>query len=120
MKLEIFKDIVSKIQEQDLIIDKAYAAGIDLTNLFDPIQQIVSHLIGSIYGSSGKETFDWWCFDNEYGTKGLEMTDQNGNLLCQTIEDLHSYLEDNKVDDYELPKKYTDEERLQILKNMFN
>ena len=119
MQLEIFKEIIAKMQEHDAIIDKTYDAGIDLTNLMDPIQNVVSHLIGSIYGEEGKDTFDWWCFDNEYGTRDLEMTDKEGNRLCRNIEDLYIYLEANKTDDYSLPIKLTDEERLKILKGFF-
>tara|TARA_R110000868_G_scaffold280434_1_gene540598 strand:- start:995 stop:1354 length:360 start_codon:yes stop_codon:yes gene_type:complete len=119
MQLEIFKEIIAKMQEHDAIIDKTYDAGIDLTNLMDPIQNVVSHLIGSIYGEDGKYTFDWWCFDNEYGTRDLEMTDEEGNRLCRNIEDLYIYLEANKTDDYNLPIKLTDEERLKILKGFF-
>jgi hypothetical protein len=119
MKLEIFKEIIAKIKEHDAIIDKTYDAGVDLTNLMDPIQTVVSHLIGSIYGESGQDTFDWWCYDNEFGTKDMEMTDRDGNRLCQTIEDLHAYLEANITDDYCLPRKYTDEERIEILSGLF-
>jgi hypothetical protein len=120
MKLEVFKEIVDKLKEQDEILDKTYKAGIDLTNLLDPIQTTVSHLIGSIYGKEGLETFDWWCHDKEWGTrKDTTMTDDNDNKLCETIEDLHKYLEENATGDYNLPKRLTAEERLEVLKNMF-
>jgi hypothetical protein len=49
----------------------------------------------------------------------MTMTDKDGTELCQTIEDLHAWLEENAVDDYKLPKRLTDEERLAVLKNMF-
>ena len=61
MKLEVFKEIIRLLKEQELMVDNAYKAGIDLVNFFDPISTTVGHLIGSIYGKEGKETFDWWC-----------------------------------------------------------
>lgn len=120
MKLKVFKEIVAKLKEQDEILDKTYKAGIDLTNLLDPIQLAITHLIGAIYGKEGLETFDWWCYEKEWGTRAdINMTDKDGTELCQTVEDLHKWLEKNVADDYKLPKRLTDEERLAVLKNMF-
>ena len=120
MKIKVFKEIVVKLKEQDEILDRVYKTGIDLTNLLDPLQSVVSHLIGSIYGKEGLDTFDWWCYEKEWGTrKDFKMTDKDGNELCKTIEDLHIYLEQNLVNDYKLPMKLTDEERLSIIKNIF-
>ena len=119
MKLEVFKEIISLIKKQEDDIDKIYAVGIDLINIIDPIYSAVSHLIGATYGTDSKETFEWWCYDNDWGTKGLSMWDKDGNVICKTIEDLHAYLEENKTDDYMLPIKLTDEEREQLLIQMF-
>ena len=121
MKLKVFKEIIDRLKEQDEILDKTHSAGIDLTNLLDPIQTVVSHLIGTIYGKEGLETFQWWCYEKEWGSRDdITMTDDVGNKLCQTVNDLHKYLEENAIEDYKLTKKLTDEERLEILKNMFN
>ena len=45
------------------------------------------------------------------------MTDKDENELCRTIEELHQYLEENKVNDYYLSKYQimTDEERKDLL-----
>ena len=120
MKLEIFKEVVSKLQEQDQILDRTYSAGIDITQLIDPVQSVVSHLIGSIYGKVGLDVFDWWCYEKEWGTRtDITMTDENGKTFCNTIEELHEYLESFKGSDYSLPKKLSDEERTEMLKNIF-
>jgi|LakMenEpi03Aug12_release.lakeMendotaPanAssembly.Ray.scaffolds.fasta_scaffold763321_1 hypothetical protein len=121
MKLEVFKEIVNKLQEQDQILDKTYSAGIDITQLIDPVQSVVSHLIGSIYGIVGLDVFSWWCYEKEWGTRtDLTMTDENNKTLCNNIEELHAYLEslDNKQE-YHLPKQLSDEERAEMLKNIF-
>jgi hypothetical protein len=121
MKLEVFKDVVSKLQEQDQILDKTYSAGIDITQLIYPVQSVVSYLIGSMYGKVGLDVFSWWCYEKEWGTRtDLTMTDADGKTLCNKIEELHAYLEslDNKQE-YHLPKQLSDEERTEMLKNIF-
>jgi hypothetical protein len=124
MKLEVFKEIVNKLQEQDQILDRTYKAGVDITNLLDPIHSVVSHLIGSIYGDAGMDTFSWWCYDKEWGTRAdLTMTDADGKLLCNTVEELHEYLEsfdEEQKKEYSLPKKLSDEERTEMMKNLWD
>ena len=123
MKLEVFKDVVNKLQEQQKILDNTYNAGIDIANLFDPIHTAVSHLIGSIYGKVGLDVFSWWCYEKEWGTRtDLTMTDADGKTFCNTIEELHEYLEsfdENQKKEYSLRKKLSDEERTEMLKNIF-
>ena len=83
-------------------------------------------LIGSIYGREGRDTFDWWCYEKNFGERtDLKMTDKDGNELCRTIEELHQYLEDNKVNDYYLSKyqtipTMTDEERTALLNQLMS
>lgn len=120
MKLEVFKEIIALLQEQEHKIDKAYKAEVDLVNFIDPISTVVGLLIGSAFGKDSKETFDWWCYEKEWGTrKDLTMTTADGTALCETIEELYDYLVENAKDDFELPYKMTEEERLAHLKNMF-
>lgn len=120
MKIEVFKEIVELLKKQNEKDSAVYTLNIDLTEFNSPLQTVISHLIGSIYGREGLDTFDWWCCDKEWGTRtDLEFKLDDGTILCETIDDLHQYLESNIVDDYELPHKYTDDERLEILKEMF-
>ena len=123
IKLEVFKRIVLKLKEQGESMDKAYKAGIDLINFTGPYESVISMLIGSIYGQEGKETFDWWCYEKDFGKRtDLKMTDKDGNELCRTIEELHQYLEENKVNDYYLSKYQimTDEERTSLLNQLIS
>lgn len=120
---EVFEKIVLKLKEQGESMDKAYKAGIDLINFTGPYESVISMLIGSIYGQEGKETFDWWCYEKNFGERtDLTMTDKDGNELCRTIEELHQYLEDNKVNDYYLSKYeiMTDEERKDLLNQLMS
>lgn len=123
IKLEVFERIVLELKEQGESMDKAYKAGIDLINFTGPYESVISMLIGSIYGQEGKETFDWWCYEKNFGERAdLKMTDKDGNELCRTIGELHQYLEDNKVNDYYLSKYQTmaDEERISLLNQLMS
>lgn len=121
MKFEVFQEIVQLLQKQNVAEQKAYDAGIELYNFNDAIHFAITHLIGAVYGKEGLDTFDWWCYEKEWGTNtDLSMTDREGNQLCQTLEELYQYLEDNKSDDYELPHKLTDEERAILITKMFS
>lgn len=120
---EVFERIVLELKEQQEKLDKAYEAGIDHINFTGPYESVISMLIGSIYGQEGKETFDWWCYEKNFGERtDLTMTDKDGNELCRTIEELHQYLEDNKVNDYYLSKYeiMTDEERTALLNQLMS
>lgn len=115
---EVFERIVFELKEQQEKLDKVYEAGIDLIDFTGPYESVISMLIGSIYGQEGRDTFDWWCYERDFGKRtDLTMTDKNGNELCRTIEELHQYLEENKVNDYYLSKYQimTDEERKDLL-----
>ena len=121
MNLEVFKEVVRLLKEHEEKIDSAYKSGVDLINFCDPIATAVGHMIGSLYGKEGQETFNWWCYEKEWGArKDLEMKNSEGELLCDTIEDLHQWLEDTAVWDYDLRPKMSEEERKKILEEMFN
>jgi hypothetical protein len=120
MKLEVFKEVIKLLKEQTKKDHSVYKLGLDLMEFNSSFETIISYLLGSIYGKEGKETFDWWCYDKEWGTKkDFHMYDANNNIICETVEELHQYLEDHIVLDYELPTKYTDKERLEIFKKIF-
>jgi len=123
IRLEVFERIVLELKEQQEKLDKAYEAGIDHINFTGPYESVISMLIGSIYGREGRDTFDWWCYEKNFGERtDLTMTDKDGNKLCRTIEELHQYLEENKVNDYHLSKYQimTDEERKHLLDELMS
>jgi hypothetical protein len=38
---------------------------------------------------------EWFIFENGYGDNKMEANDENGDLICQTFEELFVYLEKN-------------------------
>lgn len=120
MKFEVFAEIVALIKEQSDKEHLAHQTGIDLLEFNNPIHTAVSHLIGTIYGPEGKDVFDWWCYEKDWGArKDLVMTEADGTEVCQTLVDLHDWLETNKTDEYGLPTKLTLEERLSLIASIF-
>jgi len=120
MTIKVFKEVIRLLKEQNDSIVIAYKAGVDLVNFFDPVSTAVSHMIGALYGIEGRETFEWWCYEKEWGTrKDLNMTDIDGKVLCETIEDLFEYLKENAKDDYEIKKALSLEERMKVFKQIF-
>ena len=117
MTLDIFKEVIRLLKEHSDKDRALYNLGVDLSDFDTPLQMAINHLIGPIYRNEGKETFDWWCYEKDWGTRtDLTMTDSENNIMCESIEDLHQYLEDTIAYDYELPKKYTSEESEYLLK----
>ena len=55
MNLEVFKEIVQLLKEQQEKLDTAYKAGVDLINFCDPMSTAVGHLVGSLYGKEEKD-----------------------------------------------------------------
>lgn len=120
MKYEVFERVIALLKKSSEIDHALYKAGLDVANITDDLHTIITHLIGSIYGDDGGDTFSWWCHDKEWGTRtDLTMTDADGNSLCETMEDLYQYLEENKNDDYRLRIPMTDEERMETFRALF-
>ena len=114
MKFEVFEEIVNLLKEQHVKEHDLYDAGVDLIDFNDTVHSAVSHLIGVIYGIEGRDMFNWWCYEQDFGSLKDE-----GVGICQSLTDLYEYLEKNKTDEYELPTKLTLEERLSLITSIF-
>lgn len=120
MKFEVFKEIIARLKKHETQSRVVYSNGIDLFNFEDNLSSVVSMLIGSIYGKDGLNTFEWWCYDKEWGTRDdFKMTDSEENELCSTIEELYNYLEENKKSDYSLKRPLSQEELNNIFSGFF-
>ena len=93
MTYENFLKVTLQLQKQDKIISNLYKNNIDLLEFVDPYHHIIAELIKEIYGEEGYDWFCWFCFENEYGTKGLEAWDADKNPICYSHESLWEYLE---------------------------
>lgn len=95
MTYESFLKITLQLQKQDRIISSLYKNKIDLIDFVDPYHVIISEFITQIYGTEGYDWFSWFCYDNDFGQKGLEAFDENKNRICYSHESLWQFLEQN-------------------------
>ena len=96
MKYEDFLSVGLQLQKQDRIIDKLNELNMDVMDLVDPYYMIVDKLMREVYGEEGADWFNWFCFENDFGTKGLEAWDANENPICYSWESLWECLENIK------------------------
>ena len=93
MTYETFLKITLELQRQERIIDDLYKNKIDLLEFIDPYHGLIHLLIKEIYGEEGVDWFSWFCYENDYGEKGLEAWDKDGTPICYSLESLWEYLE---------------------------
>ena len=96
MTYERFLKIVLQLQKQDRIISDLYKMNVDLIEFMDPYHAIINELILEVYGKEGADWFSWFCWENDFGQRGLEAWDENKNPICHSFESLWEYLEENK------------------------
>ena len=95
MKYESFLKLTLGLQRQDRIIDELYKHKIDIIDFVDPYHGFISLLLKEMYGEEGYDWFSWFCYDNDFGQKGLEAWDENKNRICYSHESLWQFLEAN-------------------------
>jgi len=95
MTYENFLKIILKQQLLDRQIEEAYKLKIDLIDFVDGYHEIISTLIKEIYGEDGYEWYSWFCYESEYGHKGVEAWDKDKNPICFSFESTWEYLENS-------------------------
>ena len=95
MTYENFLKLTLGLQKQDRVIDELFKHRVDLIDFVDPYHAIISVLLKEIYGEEGYDWFGWFCYENEFGQKGLEALDEKENRICYSHESLWEYLEAN-------------------------
>jgi len=96
MTLAEFKQLVDLLKKADTQVDKAYEANVDLIEFADVYHAIIAFLILDIYGEDGADWFSWWAYENKFGEGDLTATDENGNEILKTIEEVWMLLENKR------------------------
>ena len=123
MKYKVFKEVITKLQEIQEKSRSLYKLGIDLSNYIeDDYSEIITLILKSHYGLNGEDMISWWLYEDV--EKVLYENDSDKIVReLKTISQLWEYVEElrNSEDfkEYELPKKISDEERMNMLKEMF-
>ena len=118
MKLEVFAEILNKLKKQSDKQDALYDLDVDLINYSDDHNSVIDMLLEIYYGKEGADWISWYLWERDPVGDQYQATDKDGKPICYDVKSLWEEVEqcrlDNK-DEYELPKKMSDEERLQVL-----
>jgi hypothetical protein len=93
MTYERFLKVTLSIKKQDEVISDLYKQKVDLIDFVDPYHVIILELIKEIYGEEGYDWWSWFCYENDFGQKGLEAFDENEKPICYSFESLWEFLE---------------------------
>jgi len=118
MKLEVFTEILNKIRKQSDKQDALYKLEIDLVNISDDYTSVINILLEVYYGKEGADWIYWYLWERDKDGDQYQATDKDGNAICYDDKSLWEEVEKCRLEntkEYELPKKLTDEERLEIL-----
>ena len=122
MQYPIFEKIIHELKKNSDKVSQMYRQGVDLTQITDPLHQVISYSLGAHFGQEGLDWIDWWCYDKDFGSRGdLKAYDSSGNEICKTIYDLWETIEDCRANNpgYSLKNPLTDEERQQLINSLF-
>ncbi len=96
MKLEDFQELVNELKFVTNRDDSLLSNGIDLLNFSDNYHKIITMLIKEVYGEDGNDWFGWFCYENDFGEKGIGAWDENKNPICYDVKSLWEFLESKK------------------------
>ena len=123
MQYKVFKEVLDKLQKVHDKSSSLYKLGIDLTNCIeDDYSTIIATILSSHYGEEGEDMISLWLYEDV--EKVLYESDSNKVIReLKTIKQLWEYVEELRKSpdfkEYELPKKLTEDERMDMLKGMF-
>lgn len=97
MKFSDFKKLIELIEKTDKYVSDVYQYKIDLMDspLYQGFSEVVKMCILQSYNYDGWEWFSWFVYEKMASKNELKAYDENDNEICQTVEDLWQFLEDN-------------------------
>ena len=95
MTYERFLKITLGLQKQDRVLDNLHSNNVSLIDFVDPYHHVINELMKEVYGEAGYDWWSWFCYENDYGTKGLTANEKDGTPICYSHESLWEYLEKN-------------------------
>ena len=118
MKLEVFTEILNKLRKQSDKEHALYQLDVDVINFSDDYISIINILLEVYYGKEGADWIGWYMWERDPVGTIDQATTNDGKPICYDIKSLWEEVEqcrlDNKME-YELPKKMSDKERLEVL-----
>jgi|694.fasta_scaffold12974_17 hypothetical protein len=122
MKLESFEFLITSLISNSKNDHSFYELGLDISNITDPYHQIITHLLRVYYGETGEDWISWYLWERKEGDED-QAWDENKNPICYDIPSLWKHIEELRVSsdfqEYVPPRKMTEEEREELLNNLF-
>lgn len=102
MKVETFTSILETLKTQREKEHQLYTLGVDLINLTEKYDEVISKLMEELWGKEGKEWVDWFMYENDFGKKewregepGIGAYNENKDPICFDIpslfEEIHNF-----------------------------
>jgi len=118
MNLEVFTEILNKLRKQSDKEHALYALDIDTINFSDNYASVINILLDVYYGKEGTDWIYWYLYERDPVGTIDQATTSDGKPICYDVKSLWEEVEQCRLlndKEYELPKKMSDEERLQVL-----
>lgn len=97
MKFETFFNIVETYKKGSEMLSELHDIGFDLFEgkyqLSNIMYEQLQHSIRGVYGDEGLDWVEWYIFECGYGVRDMGAFDEDGNKICQTLEEIFVYLE---------------------------
>lgn len=93
MTYERFLKVTKSLKKQDETVSTLYKKKVDLLDFVDPYHSVITELIKEVYGEEGYDWWSWFCYESDYGSKGIGAWDENGNPICYDYKSTWEYLE---------------------------
>ena len=124
MRLDVFTKIIESINSTNDDMLKLYTLGVDLINISNKYDEIITLLLSSYYGEEGTDIIYWYCFEKFEADTPLQMLNNSGDEICTDIESLWNYVEllrtSSDFKEYELKSPISEIEMNSILHMMFH
>lgn len=119
MDKQVFKHILEHIKKKDDTISLLYPY-VDLTNITEGYEQIISTLFKCYFGKEGYDWISWFLYEKQ-GREDMRAWDKDGNEICRNEDELWDLCEEARLtkSEYTIPVPMTDEERLEFINQCF-
>lgn len=120
MEYKTFEHIILKLQLTSKRDHKLYELGLDLSNISDDYQHIITTLLRVYYGEEGEDLISWWLYEDvpkHIFKKSKIIAD------LTTIEGLWKYIEKlrkSEIKPYIIPEPLTSKQKKKMIEDLFN
>jgi hypothetical protein len=118
MKVEVFKDILSRIRKADAVVNVLYPM-VDVTGVTDEYINVIEMMMKCYYGEDAAEWISSYLYDLK-DHKNEWAWDKDGKAILNNEDELWAYCEELKMSkkEYVPAPLMTDEQRAELLEEM--